>query len=313
MGILRTVTAVGLALGASVACASAFEVGVIGFQFSSETHARCANAVADGAKAKGWTSTLLNSEGALPKHVEQFETLISKKVDAIVICMGKPVEADAQFKSAKEKGIPVITVMSGAGPHTVFDIQSNEYKVGADAALYLLGQMGYTGNLMTVRFEGNLATRIRGKVLDSALSENTAVKEVAKHAMARTQSWRDDVRAGVQALLLQNQGKVNGIWASFDGQAYIIDDLLKAQGVKKGQIPLVSVDGGAETYRRIADPESTLLATVMIPFEKMGAQAVDAVDKLVVKKQPATSVTSGPYLFMDAIVVDKSNVKDFLK
>ena len=29
--------------------------------------------------------------------------------------------------------------------------------------------------------------------------------------------------------------------------------------------------------------------------------------------QPATSVTSGPYLFMDAIVVDKSNVKDFLK
>lgn len=313
MGILRTVTAVGLALGASVACASAFEVGVIGFQFSSETHARCANAVADGAKAKGWTSTLLNSEGALPKHVEQFETLISKKVDAIVICMGKPVEADAQFKSAKEKGIPVITVMSGAGPHTVFDIQSNEYKVGADAALYLLGQMGYTGNLMTVRFEGNLATRIRGKVLDSALSENTAVKEVAKHAMARTQSWRDDVRAGVQALLLQNQGKVNGIWASFDGQAYIIDDLLKAQGVKKGQIPLVSVDGGAETYRRIADPESTLLATVMIPFEKMGAQAVDAVDKLVVKKLPATSVTSGPYLFMDAIVVDKSNVKDFLK
>ena len=51
----------------------------------------------------------------------------------------------------------------------------------------------------------------------------------------------------------------------------------------------------------------------MIPFEKMGAQAVDAVDKLVVKKLPATSVTSGPYLFMDAIVVDKSNVKDFLK
>jgi len=112
---------------------------------------------------------------------------------------------------------------------------------------------------------------------------------------------------------LQNQGKINGIWASFDGQAYVIDDLLKAQGVRKGQIPLVSVDGGAESYRRIADPESTLIATVSIPFEDMGAKAVDAVEAIVVRKQPAGAVTSGPYLFVDAVVVDKTNVAKFLK
>jgi simple sugar transport system substrate-binding protein/ribose transport system substrate-binding protein len=292
---------------------AALEIGIIGFQFSSETHARTANAAAAAAKAKGWNVTLLNSEGALPKHVEQFETLISKKVDAIVIAMGKPVEADAQFKSAKEKGIPVITVMSGSGPHALFDIQTNEYKIGADAALYVLGQMGYTGNLLTVRFEGNLGTRIRGKVLDVTLSENTAVKEIGKMSMARTQSWRDDVRSGVQALLLQNQGRINGIWASFDGQAYIVDDLLKAQGVKRGQIPLVSVDGGPETYRRIADPDSTLLATVMIPFEEMGKMAIAAVDTIVMQKKPASSITSGPYLFVDAVVVDKTNVQQYLK
>lgn len=302
-----------LAFGTGTRAALAFEIGIIGFQFSSETHARVANAAAAAAKAKGWTVTLLNSEGALPKHAEQFEALIAKKVDAIIIAMGKPVEADAQFKAAKEKGIPVITVMSGTGPHALFDIQTNEYKVGAEAAAYLLGQMGYTGNLLTVRFEGNVGTRIRGRVLDAMLSENTAVKEIAKHAMARTQSWRDDVKSGVSALLLQNQGKINGIWASFDGQAYVIDDLLKSQGVKKGQIPLVSIDGGAETYRRIADPESTLTATVVIPFEEMGVKAVEAVDTIAVKKQPKSAVTAGPYFFMDAVVVDASNVKSYLK
>lgn len=302
-----------LAVAVSTTQALAFDIGIIGFQFSSETHARAANAAAEAAKAKGWNVTLLNSEGALPKHAEQFEALIAKKVDAIVIAMGKPVEADAQFKAAKEKGIPVVTVMSGSGPHALVDIQPNEYKVGADAALHLLGRMGYAGTLLTVRFEGNVGTRIRGKVLDAVLSENTAVKEVGKHAMARTQSWRDDVKSGVQALLLQNQGKVSGVWASFDGQAYIIDDLLKAQGVKKGQIPLVSIDGGAETYRRIADPESTLLATVSIPFEEMGRKAVETVEAIAVQKKPAASVTSGPYLFVDAVVVDASNVKQFLK
>jgi len=309
--ILGSAAALAVALGTSAA--SAFEVGIIGFQFSSETHARVANAAAAAARAKGWTVTLLNSEGALPKHVEQFDTLITKKVDAIIIAMGKPIEADAQFKAAKDKGVPVITVQSGASPHALFDIQTNEYKLGADAALYILGKMGYQGNLLTERYELNVASRIRGKVLDVVLAENQQVKEIGRHAMARTQSWQQDVRSGMQALLLQHQGKVNGIWASFDGQAYVIDDLLKAQGVKKGQIPLVSVDGGPESYRRIADPESTFLATIAIPFEEMGALAVDAVDRIVVKKQPPSSVSKGSYLFVDAVLVDTENVKQFIK
>lgn len=311
-GLRKTLLAAAamLALGSQ---AQAFEVGIIGFQFSSETHARVANAAAAAAKAKGWGVTLLNSEGALPKHAEQFDALIAKKVDAIIIAMGKPVEADAQFKAAKDAKIPVVTVQSGSSPHALFDIQTNEYKVGADAALYLLGQLGYQGNIVTARFDLNVASRIRGRLLDAVLAENQGVKELGKFSMARTQSWRDDVRAGMQALLLQNQGKINGIWASFDGQAYIIDDLLQAQGVKKGQIPLVSVDGGKETYARIADPASTFTATVAIPFEAMGKQAVDAIQTIVVDKKPKDSVASGPYLFTEAVLVDKTNVQQFLK
>jgi simple sugar transport system substrate-binding protein/ribose transport system substrate-binding protein len=310
---LRKMLLAAVAMVALGSQAQAFEVGIIGFQFSSETHARVANAAAAAAKAKGWGVTLLNSEGALPKHAEQFDALIAKKVDAIIIAMGKPVEADAQFKAAKDAKIPVITVQSGSSPHALFDIQTNEYKVGADAALYLLGQLGYQGNIVTARFDLNVASRIRGRILDAVLAENQAVKEVGKFSMARTQSWRDDVRAGMQALLLQNQGKINGIWASFDGQAYIIDDLLQAQGVKKGQIPLISVDGGKETYARIADPASTFLATVAIPFEAMGKQAVDAIQTIVVEKKPKETVTSGPYLFTEAVLVDKTNVQQFLK
>lgn len=295
------------------ASAQSFEVGIVGFQFSSETHARVANAAAAAAKAKGWGVTLLNSEGSLPKHAEQIDTLAIRKVDAVIIAMGKPTEAEAKLKAAQEKGIPIVTVMSGSSPHTLFDIQTNEYKVGSEAALYLLGQLGYKGNILSCRFDLNVATRIRGKVLDAVLSENQAVKEIGKFSMSRTQSWRDDVRAGMHALLLQNQGKIDGIWASFDGQAFVVDDLLKAQGLKKGQIPFISVDGGKETYARIADPGSTLVATVAIPFEEMGRLAVDAIQAIVVEKKPKDTITKGPYLFRDAVLVDRTNVHEYLK
>ena len=311
-GPIRRLAAAAAFLASTALGANAFELGVIGFQFSAETHARVANAAAAAAEAKGWNVTLLNSEGSLPKHAEQFDALIARGVDGIVVAMGKPIEADAQFAAAKAAGIPVVTVQSGSSPHALVEIQSNEYQVGAQAALYLLGQMGYAGNLLQSRFEMNTASRIRGKVLDAVLSENQAVTVAGAFSMARTQSWRDDVRSGMQALLLQNQGSVDGIWASFDGQAYIIDDLLMAEGVKKGEIPLVSVDGGPETYRRIADAESTFLATVMIPFEAMGEMAVEVIDRVATKGEPISAIASGPYLFVDSVLVDANNVAEFL-
>lgn len=299
--------------GGTAAAVGGFDVAIVAFQMSSETHARVANAAASAAKAKGWTPTILNSEGSLPKHIEQLETLIQLKPAAIVIAMGKPVEAEEQLKKAKAAGIPVIMVMAGASPHILFDIEANEYKVGADAALWLLGQLGFQGKILTARFDGNVGTRIRGRLLDAVLAENTAVKVLASHSMARTQSWRDDVRQGMQTLLLQHGAEVEGIWASFDGQAFVIDDILKAQGKKKGEIKFVSIDGGKETYRRIADPDSTLQATVAIPFEAMGEKAIDSLDRIVVKKEPKSALTAGPYLFMDAVLVDGTNVETFLK
>lgn len=297
---------------ASPALAQATEIAIIGFQMSSETHARAANAAAAAARAKGWTANVLNSEGALPRHAEQLDTLIQRRPRAIIACMTRPVEAEAQYQRARAAGIPVVTIMSGASTHNLFDIQVNEYKVGADAALWLLGELGFQGNILTQRFEGNVGTRIRGKILDVVLSENTGVRVLGSHTMARTASWRDDVRQGFQALLLRHGAQTQGVWASFDGQAFVIDDLLRARGVRKGQIPFVSIDGGEETYRRILDAESTLMATVTIPFEEMGRAAVEAIERIVLRGEPKAAITSGPYLFMDAALVDQHNVRRFM-
>lgn len=311
--ILLRVAALALAMGATAAAAQQPVLGIVGFQLSSETHARAVNAARDAAKAKGWDVQVLNSKGDMATHVNQLETLVLSKPAGIIVAMGKPLQADAQFQAAKEAGIPVVTIMSGISPHAAFDVTVNEYAAGAASALYLLDQLNYQGNILTQRFEGHVGTRIRGKVLDAVLSENQAVKPLGSHTMARTASWRDDVRAGMSALLLRHQGKIDGIWASFDGQAYIIDDLLREQGAKKGDPVLVSVDGGEETYRRIADPDSLLMATVMLPFEKMGERAVDLVDRLAVRKEAPSAIHSGPYIYLDAEVVDANNVNQYLK
>lgn len=291
--------------------ARAFDLGIVAFQMSSETHARVANAAKAAGEARGWRVTLLNSAGSMPDHAAQIENLVRAKAGLIVVAMGKPTETDAQLEAARKAGVPVITVASGTSPHTLFDVQANEYQVGAQMALYLLGQTNYRGRILTERFEGNVATRIRGRVLDAVLAENQAVTVAGTHSMARTAGWRDDVRAGMEALLLRNRN-LDGIWASFDGQAFVIDDLLTQQGARRGKPVLVSADGGQEAFRRIADKESTLMATVVVPFEEMGRFAVEAGERILVRKEPRERVVAGPYHLVDTVLVDERNVAQFL-
>src|SRR6202035_3748260 len=73
----RMIIAAALVALASPACA--FDLGIVAFQMSSETHARVANAAKDAATAKGWKLQVLNPEGSLPKHAQQLDDLIQRK------------------------------------------------------------------------------------------------------------------------------------------------------------------------------------------------------------------------------------------
>ena len=300
--------------GAALAAgqAGAFDLGVVAFQMSAETQARCANTVGAEAEKLGWEAQILNSNGALETHASQLDNLIQKGVDGMILCMSKPVQFDGQFEAAKEAGIPVITISSGASPHTMFDVTPNEYVMASEAAIYLLGTIGFEGKILAQRFESNTGARIRGAVLDTVLFENPQVEIAGEHSMARTKSWQEDVRSGMSALILQKAGDFDGVWASFDGQALIIDDLLKESGMEKGDVSLVSIDGGQEVYRRILDPDSMMTATVAIPFEDMAAQAVAMMDAIAVEGQAKEDLVPGPYLFIPATLVDESNAAEFL-
>jgi simple sugar transport system substrate-binding protein/ribose transport system substrate-binding protein len=297
-------------IGVGTAWAAPVKLGIIGFQMSAETHARVVNAAEKKAKSKGWEVTVLNSRGSIPEHAAQLENLIQSGVDCIIMAMGKVLQLESQLAEAKSKGVPVVTVSAGTSPHTLFDVNVNEFEVGAKMAVYLLGRINYQGNLLVQRYEGHGGTRTRGKLLDVVLSENKAVKVLDTHTMAKTKSWREDVKAGMEALILKHQGKFDAIWTSFDGQAFVIDDILQGMGMKKGDVILTGVDGGSEANRRIRDSKSLFAATVEIPFAEMGEAAVDALDKIVVQKMNKNDIVQGPFLFMSAQIVDETNVPD---
>ena len=229
---------------------------------------------------------MLNSEGSLPKHAEQIEAMIQAKVDADHRRMGKPIEADAQFKAAKEAGIPVITVVSGTSPHALFDIQVNEYKVGARGGAVSARKMNYQGKILDRRFEQNVASRIRGKVLDVVLSENPAVKVLgqpldgAHRELARRRAQR---HAGADPA---EQGQVPGHLGVVRRAGLHHRRPAARAGLQEGRrlagLAWMAARRPTAASRTRSDPARHRGDSV----RGDGQEAVDALDKIVVKKQP---------------------------
>lgn len=121
---LKAVLVSGAALLCQTVYAHSFDLGVVAYQMSAETHARCAKAAEAAAKEKGWTVTVLNSNGDLPTHAQQITDLTQKHVNGIILCMSKPVQMDAQLAAAKEAGIPIITVASGGSSNTLLTLKT---------------------------------------------------------------------------------------------------------------------------------------------------------------------------------------------
>jgi ABC-type sugar transport system substrate-binding protein len=293
-------------LGAT-APAAAGTLGVIAFQASADGQARTVAAVQAAAAGQGHASIVLDAAGSLDRYRSQLDDLVDRHVDGIVLAMGKPVDSEPQLARAARAGVRLVSIETGQSDHVTVEIRSNREAAGRASAALLFRTVGDGGNVATVRFEKNAGAQASGRGFDEALAVHPAVTLLASHTMTDTEHWQQDVRIGSDAILDRHGRALNGIWAAFDGQAAIVDDAMAAHGWHGGRA-LVTIDGSQDIYRRIARPDSAMLATFAVPFEQMGQVAVERMGYLLQNPGEHARQT----IEFEATQVDASNVDQFI-
>ena len=88
----------------------------------------------------------------------------------------------------------------------------------------------------------------------------------------------------------------------------LFDALAVKRCITGSRLKNVMVTGGwnNETFNRIRDGKMT--ATIAQPFEDMAAKAVDLIEKIVIKKIPVSQAAPQKTIYMDAPLIDKSNL-----
>ena len=235
--------------------------------------------------------------------MQQIETFISQKVDAIIL---NPCEVEASspaIEKAKAAGIPIINVNSETSAAPDGFVGSRDEQAGEIAMEQIAKLIGGKGNIVIIDgYMGQAAQIKRAVGAKHILAKYPDIKVLAE----QTAEWD---RAKGMALMenwIQSYGdKINAVFAHNDEMGMGALQALE-QAKLKSKVVVVSIDAIADALQAVKD--GRLDATVFQDAKGQGSGAIDMAIQLI-KKQPVEQKE----VFIPFQLVTKENAERFMK
>ena len=304
---LRSVILLVLALSmllALTACSTSqksdkVKIGVTLMDFSTEFGIGLKDYMTAKADAMGDVElTVVDAGGDAAKQLQQVETFISKKVDAIIMQPQEQEACSPAIDKAKAAGIPIINCNSLTITEPDAYVGSNDSESAEIAMTYIAEQLGGKGNVLMMhghpgqtaevkRTEGAMDILAQNPDM-TLLDEQTADWDRAE-AMTLMENWiqaygdqinavfcqNDEMALGALNALVQAGKKDNVLVVGVDA----IDDAL--QSVKDGKMDATvyqdckgQAEGAIEAAYKLAKGES-VEKEILIPFILVTTENVD--------------------------------------
>ena len=304
---LRSVILLVLALSmllALTACSTSqksdkVKIGVTLMDFSTEFGIGLKDYMTAKADAMGDVElTVVDAGGDAAKQLQQVETFISQKVDAIIMQPQEQEACSPAIDKAKAAGIPIINCNSLTITEPDAYVGSNDSESAEIAMTYIAEQLGGKGNVLMMhghpgqtaevkRTEGAMDILAQNPDM-TLLDEQTADWDRAE-AMTLMENWiqaygdqinavfcqNDEMALGTLNALVQADKKDNVLVVGVDA----IDDAL--QSVKDGKMDATvyqdckgQAEGAIEAAYKLAKGES-VEKEILIPFILVTTENVD--------------------------------------
>ncbi len=304
---LRSVILLVLALSmllALTACSTSqksdkVKIGVTLMDFSTEFGIGLKDYMTAKADAMGDVElTVVDAGGDAAKQLQQVETFISQKVDAIIMQPQEQEACSPAIEKAKAAGIPIINCNSLTITEPDAYVGSNDSESAEIAMTYIAKQLGGKGNVLMMhghpgqtaevkRTEGAMDILAQNPDM-TLLDEQTADWDRAE-AMTLMENWiqaygdqinavfcqNDEMALGALNALVQAGKKDNVLVVGVDA----IDDAL--QSVKDGKMDATvyqdckgQAEGAIEAAYKLAKGES-VEKEILIPFILVTTENVD--------------------------------------
>lgn len=254
-------------------------IGVSLLNVSNEFIVMVNRAMDAKAKQLGVELIVNDAQRSAERQVQQVESFIAQKVDAIIL---NPCEVEASSPAvdkAMAAGIPIVNVNSETRSTPTAFVGSRDEDAGRIAMEYIAQRLGSKGEVVMMHgFMGQAGQIKRDAGAREVLAKNPGLKLIAD----QTAEWD---RAKGMALMenwIQSYGnRINAVFAQNDEMAMGALIALE-QAKRKDKVIVVGVDAIADAIGALRD--GRLDATVFQDAKGQGETAVETAVKIVRKQ-----------------------------
>jgi ribose transport system substrate-binding protein len=252
------------------------------------------------AEAKGWTVNVIDTQNDVAAVIARLEDAVNQGVDAIVINVD-PTQVTAGLQAAKDAGIPVVGMDSGADPLLQTNVTSNGYAMAAETATYVVDRIGGAGNVVMFVFDAYPPVQKRGIVADAIFANSPDLKVLDRVTPDVADGGIADSRAKMEAILAANPeaGSIKAVWAAWDQPALGALQAIEAAGRSGEGIVITGIDANPQAREAVA-AGGNFEATIAQDFSGIGSAAADAVERLLAGETLKQAVTYVPTTFVTA-------------
>jgi ribose transport system substrate-binding protein len=253
---------------------------------------------AAAAEAKGWTVNAIDTQNDVAAVIARLEDAVNQAVDAIVINVD-PTQVTAGLQAAKDAGIPVVGMDSGADPLLATNVTSNGYAMAAETATYVVDRIGGAGNVVMFVFDAYPPVQKRGVVADAIFANHPDITVLDRVTPDVADGGIADSRAKMDAILAANPepGSIKAVWAAWDQPALGALQAIEAAGRQGEGIVVTGIDANPQAREAVA-AGGNFEATIAQDFSGIGAAAADAVERLLAGETLKQAVTYVPTTFV---------------
>lgn len=255
-----------------------FKVGINNFG-QANFFARIGKASLEDQIKKNGGEVIATVNADVPGRVASIENMVAQGVDAIIIQEGDITQLAPTLKEAKNKGILIGSMDAGDADFVDVFVESDNNHLGTTAAEEMVKLIGEKGNVVEIFNDAGSMIRVRRAAMHKVLESYPDVKIIAGF----TYAWPDyfpDGKAKMEAVLQANPGKVNAVYATFDGVGLAAAQAIREAGLQD-KIVVVGIDGDPEAYVEMKKEDSPFKATLAQDPDTMARTCVDKVFELL--------------------------------
>jgi ribose transport system substrate-binding protein len=258
----------------------------------------------EAAKENGWTVNVIDTKGDVAAVISRLEDAANQKVDAIVINVD-PSQVTAGLETAKQAGVPVFGMDSGASPLLVTNVTSNGYEMAADTAAYVANRIGGKGAVVEFVFDAFPPVQVRGVVADAIFKNYPDIQIVGRVTPDVQDGGIADSRAKMEAILAAHpqKGSIAAVWAAWDQPALGALQAIEAAGRTDEGIVITGMDANPQAREAIAKG-GNFEASMSQDFKGIGRAVAEAV-----KRKLAGEKIKQTVIYVPTKLITAENVK----